>query len=60
MKKLEAEGDVSARLAFREEFKAAPVSLVWDYYCEKKGAGKGLEWLKEVQAYEQEVLSKRV
>ena len=60
MKKLEAEGDVSARLAFKEEFKSAPVALVWDYYCEKKGAGKGLEWLKEVQAYEKEVLNKRI
>lgn len=59
MKKLEAEGDVSARLAFKEEFKAAPFALVWDYYCEQQGAKKGLEWLKEVQAYEKDVLSKR-
>lgn len=60
MKKIEADGDVSARLAFKEEFKAAPFALVWDYYCEKKGAKKGLEWLAEVQAYEKDVLSKRV
>ncbi|MFQ9986163.1 MAG: L-rhamnose isomerase, partial [Lachnospiraceae bacterium] len=60
MKELEANGDVSARLAFKEEFKAAPFALVWDYYCEQKGAGKGLEWLANVRDYEKDVLSKRV
>ena len=60
MKELEASGDVSARLAFKEEFKAAPFALVWDYYCEQKGAGKGLEWLANVRDYEKDVLAKRV
>lgn len=59
MKELEAAGDVSARLAYRDEFKAAPFALVWDYYCAKKNAGVGLEWLDEVKKYENEVLSKR-
>lgn len=59
MKELEAAGDVSARLAFKEEFKAAPFALVWDYYCEQQNAKKGLEWLDEVRAYEKDVLSKR-
>ena len=59
MKELEAAGDVSARLAFKEEFKAAPFALVWDYYCEKENAKKGLEWLDEVRKYEKDVLSKR-
>lgn len=59
MKELEAIGDVSARLAYKEEFKAAPFSLVWDYYCAKKNAGVGLEWLDEVRKYEKEVLLKR-
>ena len=43
MKKLEADGDVSSRLAVTQEFKAAPFSLVWDYYCSQKNAGVGLE-----------------
>ncbi|MBQ9765323.1 MAG: L-rhamnose isomerase [Lachnospiraceae bacterium] len=60
MKKLEADGDVSARLAFKEEFKAAPFALVWDYYCAKSNKGVGLEWLEEVRKYEKEVLAKRV
>jgi L-rhamnose isomerase len=59
MKKLEADGDVSGRLAFAQEFKAAPFSLVWDYYCDKNGKGIGLSWLDEVRQYEKDVLSKR-
>lgn len=59
MKKLEAEGDVSGRLAVTQEFKAAPFSLVWDYYCSKSDKGVGLEWLDEVRKYEKDVLSKR-
>lgn len=59
MKKLEAEGDVSARLAVSQEFKAAPFALVWDYYCQKSGKGVGLEWLEDVKKYEKDVLLKR-
>ena len=59
MKKMEADGDVSARLAYKEEFKAAPFAMVWDYYCAKKNAGTGLEWLKDVKQYESDVLLKR-
>lgn len=59
MKKLEADGDVSGRLAVTQEFKAAPFSLVWDYYCKKSGKGVGLEWLDEVRKYEKDVLLKR-
>jgi len=59
MKKAEADGDVTARLAMTQEFKAAPFSLVWDYYCEKTNKGVGLAWLDEVKKYENEVLLKR-
>ena len=59
MKKIEADGDVSARLAVTQEFKAAPFALVWDYYCHKTNKGVGLEWLDGVKEYEKEVLSKR-
>ena len=38
MKALEAKGDLSARLAYAQEFKAMPFSLVWDYYCAKRNA----------------------
>lgn len=59
MKKLEADGDVSGRLAVTQEFKAAPFSLVWDYYCSKKDAGVGLDWLDEVRTYEKDILLNR-
>ena len=59
LKEIEAKGDVSGRLAVSQEFKAAPFSLVWDYYCQQKDAGVGLEWLEDVRAYEKDVLSKR-
>jgi L-rhamnose isomerase len=59
MKKLEAEGDVSGRLAVSQEFKAAPFALVWDYYCNKTDKGVGLDWLTKVREYEKDVLLKR-
>ena len=59
MKKIEAEGDVTSRLAYSQEFKSAPFEIVWDYYCEKTGKGAGLSWLDGVKEYEKNVLSKR-
>ena len=60
MKRAERDGDVSTRLAMVQEFKAgAMLNPVWDYYCAKKNAGVGLEWLQDVKQYEAEVLSKR-
>ncbi len=60
MKKVERDGDVSTRLAMVQEFKAgAMLNPVWDYYCAKKNAGVGLEWLQDVKQYEAEVLTKR-
>ena len=59
LKNAEKNSDVSARLAISQEFKAAPFSLVWDYYCDKTNKGVGLKWLDEVKKYEEEVLMKR-
>ncbi len=59
MKEIENAGDVSARLAYKEEFRAAPFSLVWDYYCDKENKGVGLDWLDGVKKYENDVLLKR-
>ena len=59
LKKAEASGDNTSRLAMSQEYKTAPIGLVWDYYCAKKGAGVGLEWLDEVKKYEAETMSKR-
>lgn len=59
MKKAEADRDFSSRLAITQEFKAAPFSLVWDYYCDKTNKYPGLTWLDEVKKYEKDVLSAR-
>lgn len=59
MKKVEADKDFSSRLAITQEFKAAPFSLVWDYYCDKNNKYPGLTWLDEVKKYEKDVLLAR-
>jgi L-rhamnose isomerase len=58
-RKLEREGDYTARLALMEEAKTLPCGAVWDYYCLEAGAPVGDAWLSEVKQYEKKVLSKR-
>jgi len=59
LRRLEAEGDTTARLALLEEIKTLPFGAVWDQYCCDQGVPAGREWLAEVKRYEREVLSKR-
>lgn len=59
LKKIEQNGDKSERLALTEELKTMPLSLVWDYYCEKNSILPSLVWIKDAQQYEKSVLSKR-
>ena len=59
LQKIELEGDYTSRLALTEEYKSYPFGAVWDYFCEVNGVPVGDEWLKEVKAYENEVLLKR-
>ena len=59
LKKAEAEGDFTTRLAMLEEMKTMPFGAIWDYYCMKENVPVGPVWLKEVRKYEDEVLSKR-
>jgi L-rhamnose isomerase len=55
----EAGGDYTTRLALQEEARMLPFGAVWDFYCESKGVPTGENWLAEVKAYEEKVLSKR-
>ena len=48
-----------ARLAWMEDSRLHPVGAVWDYYCLKHNTPSGNEWLKEIEQYERDVLSKR-
>ncbi len=55
----EQDFDFTRRLAYHEEFKSFPWQIVWAYYCEQKGVLCGLEWIKAIQSYENNVLKKR-
>ena len=59
LRKYEEAGNNFARLALLEELKTMPFGAVWDYYCLKKVVSVGEEWIKEVQNYENFILSKR-
>jgi L-rhamnose isomerase len=48
------------RLALLEELKAMPFGVVWDEYCRRKNVPTGTEWIKQVNAYENAVLRKRI
>ena len=48
-----------ARLTLLEELKTMPFGAVWDYHCLKSGVPPADEWLRDVDAYERRVLSRR-
>ncbi len=58
-RRVEAEGDYTARLALLEEQKTLPLGAVWDYHCLKSGVPVAAAWLDHARRYEREVLSKR-
>jgi L-rhamnose isomerase len=59
LRRVEAEGDFTSRLALQEEVKTLPAGVVWDYYCMKSNVPVARKWLDEVKRYELDVLSKR-
>ncbi|MHB1556644.1 MAG: L-rhamnose isomerase [Isosphaeraceae bacterium] len=59
LRRLEAEGDFTARLALLEELKAMPFGAVWDHYCRTHDVPPGRDWLAEVKEYERAVLAHR-
>ncbi len=59
LRRLEAEGDFTGRLALLEELKTLPFGAVWDFHCLKKSVPAGPTWLAEIRRYEQEVLARR-
>jgi L-rhamnose isomerase len=59
LRKYEADGKNAQRLALMEEFKSMPFSAVWDKLCAEAGVPIGAEWLKDMEKYEDRVLSKR-
>lgn len=59
LRRLEADGDLTARLAMLEELKTYPLGAVWDYCCLTRDVPVGPAWLDELKAYEAKVLSQR-
>jgi len=59
LKEAEEKFDFTTRLALMEELKSSPWQAVWDYYCLINETPVGSEWLSEVKAYEEAVLSLR-
>jgi L-rhamnose isomerase len=43
-----------------EDLKTLPFAAVWNMLCLRHGAPAGMAWLNEIEAYEREVLSRRV
>lgn len=59
LRRYEARGGYTSRLALLEELKTFPFGAVWDHYLAKLGIPAGRDWIREVKAYEKDVLSKR-
>jgi len=59
LKTHEANGDLTSRLALMEELKTMPFAAVWDEFCLRQNKPSGLDWVKQVKAYEQQVLARR-
>jgi L-rhamnose isomerase len=59
LKEAELNGDYTTRLALTEEMKTYPFGAVWDYYCLINDVPVGMDWMKEISTYEEDVLSKR-
>jgi L-rhamnose isomerase len=59
LRKEEAAGNLTARLALQEEIKDLPYGAVWDRFCQQQGVPFGAAWIERVSDYERTVLSKR-
>lgn len=59
LKEREINYDFTRRLVETEELKSYPFGVVWDEYCLRNNVPIGMDWLKEVRNYEQNVQLKR-
>lgn len=56
---LQKERKFTQLMALQEEYKMYPVGDVWNYFCEVNGVEAKEDWFKEIEKYENEVLSYR-
>ncbi len=59
LKKEEAAGNHTARLALMEEIRDLPYGAVWDRFCPSQGVPAGCAWMDRVTEYEKTVLAQR-
>jgi L-rhamnose isomerase len=59
LRKAEAEGDFTTRLALHETAKAMPWGSVWAEFLAREDCPPETDWMAEVKRYEREVLSGR-
>jgi L-rhamnose isomerase len=55
----ENSGKLFERLALLEEDKSMPWGAVYDYFCMKNGVAVGEDYIKDIETYEADVLSRR-
>ncbi len=60
LKKLQDENSMTKLMVLNEEIKTLPFGDIWAHYCETEGVPADESWYAQVEAYEKEVLSKRV
>ena len=51
--------DFTSLMAEMEEFKTCPMGDVWDYFCQENGVPVKGDWIREMKAYEKQVLENR-
>ena len=59
-KAMQDDGRFTELLVAQEESKTLPFGEIWAEYCRRAGVPEDGRWLAQVQAYERDVLSKRV
>ena len=59
LQKLQDENQMTRLLVTQDELKVYPFGDIWNEYCSRCNTLPDAEWLKEVEAYEQDVLLKR-
>lgn len=59
LREAELAGDYTTRLATFERLKTMPFGQVWDYYCLNHEVPTESAWLRDIKAYENNVLASR-
>ncbi len=59
LRRLEREGDRTARLALMEELRTMPLGAVWNEHCRRPATPADGKWMAAVRRYERQVLAAR-